>query len=185
MQKSNTMPLQIAGGQILKLALAVCLLTLSAKVTVPFFPVPMTMQVGAVLLIAGLGGLRFGATSMIAYLALGAAGMPVFAGTPQNGIGIAYMAGPTGGYLAGFLAAAALVGWATDRFGKTASLWAMPVGLAVIYAFGLIWLAMFVPSQRLLAAGVTPFLLGDIVKVALAAGLTMGLPPYVKRWIKG
>lgn len=185
MVKANTIPLQIANNPILKLALAVCLLTLSAKVTVPFFPVPMTMQVGAVLLIAGLGGLRFGIMSVLSYLAAGAAGLPVFAGTPQNGIGIAYMAGPTGGYLFGFLVAALLVGSAMDRFGRRATFWAMPAGLVAIYAFGLIWLAKFVPAEQLFALGLTPFLLGDILKVALAAGLTIWAPSSVKRWIKG
>lgn len=185
MHKSNAIPLQIASNQILKLALAVCLLTLSAKLTVPFFPVPMTMQVGAVLLLAGLGGLRFGAMSVLSYLATGAAGFPIFAGTPQSGIGIAYMAGPTGGYLFGFLVAALIVGWATDRFGKNASYWAMPTGLVVIYALGLIWLAKFVPSEQLLAVGLMPFLLGDMLKVALAAVLTIWAPSKVKAWIKG
>ena len=120
-------------GNVVKYALAVGLITLSAKITVPFWPVPMTMQVAAILLVAGLGGLRFGASSVAAYLAAGAAGLPVFAGTPEKGIGLAYMVGPTGGYLLGFLVAAALVGWATDRFGTRLGTLAMPVGLAVIY----------------------------------------------------
>ena len=75
-------------GNVAKIALAVGLITLSAKITVPFWPVPMTMQVAAILLIAGLGGLRFGVTSVGAYLAVGAAGLPVFAGTPEKGIGL-------------------------------------------------------------------------------------------------
>lgn len=116
-------PLQNANSQILKVALAVGLLTLSAKITIPFHPVPMTMQVAAVLLLAGLGGLRFGTTSLFSYLAVGAIGLPVFAGTPEKGLGLAYMVGPTGGYLIGFLASAALVGWAVDRFGTKAVWW--------------------------------------------------------------
>lgn len=184
MIEANTLKLPVMSGQILKLTAAVCLLTLSAKVTVPFFPVPMTMQVAAVLLIAGLGGLRFGLTSMLSYLAAGAAGLPVFAGTPQSGIGLAYMAGPTGGYLLGFLAATLLTGWATDRFGRNAAIWAMPASLGVIYAFGLAWLWKFVPSEQLIALGLTPFLLGDVVKVALAACLTIWAPAQVKARIK-
>jgi len=169
-----------------RVALAVGLLTLSAKITIPFYPVPMTMQVAAVLLIAGMGGLRFGAASLAAYLAAGASGLPVFAGTPEKGIGIAYMVGPTGGYLVGFLLAACLVGWAVDRFGsKKSAPFAMTAGLALIYAAGLIWLAQFVPSDKLLEFGLTPFLLGDVMKVALAAILTLIAPVAVKRWIKG
>lgn len=151
------------------IALAVALLTASAKITVPFWPVPMTMQVAAVMLIGALGGAAFAGQSMMAYLAAGAAGLPVFAGTPAKGIGLAYMMGPTGGYLLGFLLAALLVGWAVDRFGRRAVWAAMPVALAVIYACGLAWLARFVPSEKLLAAGMLPFLPGDLIKVAVAA----------------
>ncbi len=172
-------------GYIAKLALAVGLLTLSAKVTVPFWPVPMTMQVAAVLLIAGIGGLRFGGASVAAYLAAGLAGLPVFAGTPEKGLGLAYMVGPTGGYLFGFLLAAMLVGWAVDRFGRRASWVAMPLGLAVIYGFGVIWLAQFVPAGKVMAYGVTPFLLGDVIKVAIAALLTIWTPEALKRWFAG
>ncbi|WP_095588826.1 biotin transporter BioY [Actibacterium ureilyticum] len=185
MQNATTRSLPVAGGQILKLSLAVCLLTLSAKTTVPFFPVPMTMHVMATLLLAGLGGLRFGALSLLSYLAVGAAGMPVFTGTPEKGIGLAYMVGPTGGYLAGFLVAAVLVGWAVDRFGRRAVWWAMPVALGLVYALGLAWLSRFVPSDKLLALGLMPFVLGDLLKVAMAALLTTLAPARLTRWIRG
>lgn len=168
-----------------KLVIAVGILTVSAKVTIPFWPVPMTMQVAAVLLIAGLGGMKFGSASVMAYLATGAAGLPVFAGTPEKGIGLAYMVGPTGGYLVGFLVAAALVGWAADRFGKYYAAAAMPVGLAIIFALGVAWLARFVPADQVLAYGLTPFLFGGACKVALAAILTIKAPTAVRRWIKG
>lgn len=159
------------------IALAVALLTASAKITVPFWPVPMTMQVAAVMLIGALGGAAFAGQSMMAYLAAGAAGLPVFAGTPAKGIGLAYMTGPTGGYLLGFLLAALLVGWAVDRFGRRAVWAAMPVALAVIYACGLAWLARFVPSEKLLAAGMLPFLPGDLIKVAVAAFAASAILP--------
>ena len=86
------------------------LLTVSAKIQVPFWPVPMTMQTFVVLVLGAVYGWRLGAATVLAYLAEGAAGLPVFAGTPEKGIGIAYMMGPTGGYLIGFVAAAAVVG---------------------------------------------------------------------------
>lgn len=168
-----------------KVALAVGLITLSAKVTIPFWPVPMTMQVCAILLVAGLGGLRFGAGSVGAYMAAGAAGLPVFAGAPDKGIGLTYMFGPTGGYLIGFMIAAILVGWATDRFGRRLGALSMPLGLAVIYALGVAWLAQFVPADKLLAFGVTPFLVGDMFKVALAALLTIAAPASLIRWVRG
>ncbi|ART99409.1 biotin transporter BioY [Yoonia vestfoldensis] len=184
MQKTLPRHMSLANSRLLKVALAVCILTVSAKVTVPFFPVPMTMQVAAVLLIGGIGGLQLGAVSMLAYLMAGAAGLPVFAGTPEKGVGLAYMAGPTGGYLFGFLIAAALVGWAVDRFGIKAVWFAMPLGLAAIYGAGLVWLAQFVPADKLLAFGLTPFLLGDLVKVALAAVLVAYAPAGLRRWVR-
>ena len=91
------------------------LLWVSAKVQVPFYPVPMTFQ-GAVVLLIGLAyGPRLAAATLLLYLAEGAVGLPVFAGTPERGIGLAYMVGPTGGYLAGFLAAAVIAGWTAER----------------------------------------------------------------------
>ena len=86
------------------------LLIASAKVQVPFWPVPMTMQTFAVLVIGMTFGPRLGAATVLLYLVQGAVGLPVFAGTPAKGIGIAYMVGPTGGYLIGFVAAAYLAG---------------------------------------------------------------------------
>ncbi|WP_420337084.1 biotin transporter BioY [Roseibium sp.] len=168
-----------------KIALAVGLITLSAKITIQFWPVPMTMQVAAILLVAGLGGLRFGTVSVGIYLAAGAAGLPVFAGTPAKGIGLVYMFGPTGGYLLGFLCAAALTGWASDRFGRGLGTLAMPLGLGVIYALGVAWLSLFVSNDNLLAVGLNPFLFGDLCKVALAALLTVLAPDALASWVKG
>jgi len=145
----------------------------------------MTLQIAVILLIASLGGMRFGGETLGAYLALGAAGLPVFAGTPEKGIGLAYMMGTTGGYLLGFFLAALLVGWAADRFGKKEMLLAMPAGIAVIYLFGLGWLAQFAPEGKLLAWGFTPFITADILKMGIALVLTFLAPAAVTRWIKG
>lgn len=170
---------------VLRTALAVALITLSAKIKVPFWPVPMTLQVAAILLVAGIGGVRQGAGAVAAYMAVGAVGLPVFAGTPEKGLGLAYMVGPTGGYLLGFLLAAVLVAWAIERFGRHAAWVAMPAGLAIIYALGVAWLAQFVPADKVLAYGLTPFLFGDICKVALAALIVVYAPDNVKTWLKG
>ena len=85
-------------------------LWVSAKVQIPFLPVPMTLQTLVVLIIGMAYGWRLGAATVALYLAQGAVGLPVFAGTPEKGIGLAYMIGPTGGYLVGFLLAAMAVG---------------------------------------------------------------------------
>jgi biotin transport system substrate-specific component len=96
------------------------LLWVSAKVQVPFWPVPMTMQTFVVLGLGAAFGWRLGMATVALYLLEGAMGLPVFAGTPEKGIGLAYMAGPTGGYLAGFVVAAGITGWLAEK-GLTAT----------------------------------------------------------------
>jgi biotin transport system substrate-specific component len=153
------------------------LLTLSAKVQVPFWPVPMTFQTFAVLAIAGLAGARLGVLIVALYLAEGLLDLPVFAGTPARGIGLAYMVGPTGGYLVGYLLAALLVGLAAESRPKGRPLrlfGAMALALVVIYAFGAAWLARTVGWNAAVTAGVVPFLLGDLAKLVLAFVLVAG-----------
>lgn len=141
-----------------------------AQVRIPLQPVPITGQTLAVLLVGMALGTRRGALAIVAYLAMASAGLPLFTG---GGAGLAYMAGPTGGYLVGFVAAAALVGWLAER-GFDRNLWttlfAMVLGNAVIYLFGVAWLSHLVGGwQNALATGVYPFLLGDALKALLAA----------------
>lgn len=144
----------------------------SAKIQIPFYPVPMTMQTLVVLLIGMSFGWKLGGATVALYLAEGAMGLPVFAGTPEKGMGVAYMIGPSGGYLAGFLVAAIAVGWlATKGWGK--HIWstaaAMIIGNAIIYALGVYWLGSVVGWDKpVLEWGVTPFLLGDLVKIVIA-----------------
>jgi biotin transport system substrate-specific component len=153
------------------------LLTLSAKVQIPFYPVPMTMQTLVVLLIGASLGWRLGAATLALYLAQGALGLPVFAGTPEKGLGLAYMAGPTGGYLAGFIIAAGLAGYLAEK-GLTRSipgaLATMTLGMLVIYALGFAWLATLIGSGKAFTFGVMPFLYGDVLKIALGAALLPG-----------
>lgn len=160
------------------LALAgTALLWLSAKINVPFYPVPMSMQTFVVLAIGAAYGWRLGAATLLLYLAEGAAGLPVFAGTPEKGIGLAYMMGPTGGYLVGFVAGAALTGWLCERgfdrsfLGLTA---AMFIGHVVIFVFGVAWLAGLIGFEKAWAAGVAPFYLATVLKTLLAAAAIQG-----------
>lgn len=149
------------------------LMTIAAKVQVPFYPVPMSMQTFvAIGLGLALGPVR-GTAAILFYLAQGAAGLPVFAGTPQQGIGIAYMMGPTGGFLAGFALVAFVAGLFSrvgfDRNPVTAMIAALVAGFA-IYLPGLAWLGLFTGyGETLLAAGLFPFILGDVAKALLAA----------------
>ncbi|MFO1087951.1 MAG: biotin transporter BioY [Hyphomicrobiales bacterium] len=149
------------------------LLTLSARIQVPFYPVPMTMQT---LVVIGLGlalGPMRGAAAVALYFAQGAFGLPVFAGTPEKGIGLAYMTGPTGGYLAGYIPATLLAGWLArrgwDRNPFTAMAAALLAG-AVIYVPGLLWLGAVIGWEKpVLAFGLYPFIPADIAKAMLAA----------------
>ncbi len=147
----------------------VVLMTLSAKAQVPFWPVPMTLQTLAVMAFAVGFGPRLATSIFAAYLAAGAAGLPVFAGTPERGIGITYMVGPTGGYLLGFLLASWLVGVLAAGRGIFGQLGAMIAGLVLTYGLGMAWLATFVPVGKVFALGVAPFFLGDLVKIGLVA----------------
>lgn len=151
------------------------LLTLSAKASIPFFPVPMTLQTLVVLALGMVLGPRLGAAAVIAYLAQGAMGLPVFAGTPEKGIGLAYMLGTTGGYLLGFVFAAFATGYLAERRWDRSvltTIGAMVIGNAIIYLFGLIWLGSIVGWDKpILAWGMTPFLLGDLAKVLIAAAV--------------
>ena len=151
------------------------LLTLSAKLSLPFYPVPMTLQTLVVLCLGMALGPRLGAVTVRAYLAQGAMGLPVFAGTPEKGVGIAYMLGTTGGYLLGFVVAAYVVGKlaqrAWDRSIST-TIAAMLIGNTIIYLFGLLWLGSVVGWDKpVIAWGLTPFLLGDLAKTLIAAAL--------------
>jgi biotin transport system substrate-specific component len=143
------------------------LLALSAHVQVPFWPVRLSMQSFVVLAIGLACGGRLGAATLLAYLAEGAVGLPVF----QGGAGLVYMAGPTGGYLLGFVLAAAMVGMLAER-GATrrwpGAFAALLLGEALIYAPGLAWLAVLFGPAKSLAFGLLPFLPAEAVKLALA-----------------
>jgi biotin transport system substrate-specific component len=148
--------------------LGTALMALSAKIQVPFFPVPMTMQSGVVLLIGGAYGWRLGGLTMLAYLAEGLVGLPVFAGLAA---GPAYFAGPTAGYLVGFVASAALMGLAVER-GWTRSLAGMAASVTVAsivpFVTGVAWLAVLAGPQAAIAGGLVPFIPAAVLKGALA-----------------
>ncbi len=161
------------------------LLWASAKLQVPVQPVPFTFQTLVVLLIGVTFGPVLGGATVLAYLAQGWAGLPVFAGTPEKGIGLAYMVGPTGGYLLGFFLAAVLVGWLARR-GMDRNIltmaFAMFLGNLVIYVPGLLWLGSIVGWDKpVLEWGFYPFLAGDALKLLLASLMV----PAVWRLLSG
>jgi biotin transport system substrate-specific component len=146
------------------------LIALSAqlRLVLPFSPVPMTGQTFAVLLLGALYGSQRGPATVLTYLALGAMGLPVFAG---GAFGVARLVGPTAGYLVGFVAAAFVVGFLSER-GWDRKPWttalSMILGNGMIYVAGVLWLSRFVGWQAVLTTGVLPFLAGDALKIALA-----------------
>ncbi|HQS19116.1 biotin transporter BioY [Reyranella sp.] len=151
------------------IVLGVALITLCAKLRVPSWPVPMTLHTLAVMALAVTVGPRLAAATFCAYLAVGAAGLPVFSGTPERGIGLAYMVGPTGGYLLGYLSASWITGTLARDRGPVGRALAMLAGLAVVYAAGLSWLALYVPANQIVALGFVPFILGDLTNIAIVA----------------
>jgi biotin transport system substrate-specific component len=151
------------------------LIAAAAQVQVPMFPVPMTLQTLAVLLVGLTLGARLGVATLVAYLAEGAVGLPVFAG---GHAGLAYMAGPTAGFLAGFVVMAWVAGQGADRGTRglvPTALLALAAS-AILYVPGLLWpaLTMGVPADKLLAGWMLPFLAGDAVKAVLAALIVTG-----------
>ena len=138
-------------------------------VLVPFSPVPVTGQTFAVLMAGALLGRRRGGLCILAYIIEGAVGLPVFA---MGRAGVGVLLGPTGGYLAGFVAGAYIVGLLAERGWDRrvgAAVLAMVLGNLAIYCFGLLWLSCLMGISGVLAVGLYPFLIGDALKVLLAA----------------
>jgi biotin transport system substrate-specific component len=157
------------------------LIALSAQIALPlpFTPVPLTMQPLAVLLVGAALGASRGAAAATLYLLEGLGGLPVFA---QGHGGAIWLVGPTAGYLYSYPAAAWLAGWFSQRgWGSTTvrAVSGMLAALAVIYAAGWSWLAIFTGARAAFVAGVKPFIVADIVKIALGAALL----PYAQRLV--
>lgn len=155
------------------------LLVAAAKVKVPFWPVPMTLQTLVVLALGATYGARLGAATMLLYIGYGLAGLPVFTNTPPVAAGPLYLLGPTGGFLVGFVVAAAIAGWAAQRGASTLRLvGGLLLADAALLVLGCLWLALGaqlaggatgVGFAKAFAFGVQPFLLGELLKVGLAA----------------
>jgi biotin transport system substrate-specific component len=145
------------------------------SIPLPFTPVPFTLQPMVVLLAGAALGPRLGFASQAAYLALGIAGLPVFAASPVLPQGVARLLGPTGGYLMSYPIAAFVAGYLAERgFDRRylTSVLAMAAGLAIVFTFGVAWLAFGVPHVGLspaIAAGLVPFIPADIFKICIAA----------------
>ena len=148
-------------------------LAISSKIKIPFYPVPMTMQT-LVVLIIGVGfGWKLGLATVSLYLFEGIIGLPVFSGTPEKGIGLIYFTGPTMGYLVGFLPAVFFAGLLKVYY-KYNLIYRLILNfilytfsVSFIYLFGLIWLANFVPVEKIWMLGAMPFLLAELLKISI------------------
>ena len=170
--------------QILLAIAGSMLLAVSARTKVALGPVDLSLQTLVVMLIGAAYGWRLGVATVLLYLAQGAYGLPVFQSTPEKGIGLAYMMGPTGGYLVGFVVLAAVAGWAADRgldrnpfklFGV------LLAGEAMMIALGFGWLALLIGADKAWTFGVAPFIVPDLIKVALAASLVPAVWQVIAR----
>jgi Uncharacterized conserved protein len=146
------------------------LIAISGKITVPFWPVPATMQTLVIFTLAAAYGRKLAVATLLLYLAEGAIGLPVF----TKGGGFAYFAGPTTGYLVAFVIAAGMTGWAADRGYDRNPLKLFAVNLAgtvLILALGAAWIALVFGMDKAIAWGVGPFIATDVIKAALAAAV--------------
>ena len=161
------------------------LLALSARAEIPLAPVPITMQTFVVLVLGVAYGWRLGMLTLLLYLFEGAVGLPVFAG---GNAGIGVFVGPTGGYLLGFVVAAAVCGYLAEKGWDrrpTTTFAAMIIGNLIIYAFGLLQLGIVIGWDKpVLQLGMYPFLFGDLLKIVLAMVVLPGAWQAIKKTTK-
>ena len=162
---------------IIKSLLAIILgsiaLTISAKIKIPFYPVPMTMQTFVVLFLGISLGYKIGLASIGLYLFEGIIGLPVFSNSPEKGVGLIYFTGPTMGYLIGFLSAGFLASKINNKDSFLFILGKLIIATSTIYLFGLLWLGMLIGWDKpIFELGAKPFLLAEVFKIVLLALIT-------------
>ena len=148
------------------------LLTISAKIKIPFYPVPMTMQTFIVLFLGISFGYKVGVLSVVFYLIEGIMGLPVFSNSPEKGIGLAYFVGPTMGYLIGFIFACLIAGKFTYDKNHILNFLKIIIATSVIYILGILWLGNLIGWDKpILEFGVYPFLYAELFKILLLTAL--------------
>ena len=156
-------------------------LTISAKLKIPFYPVPMTMQTFVVLFLGLAFGYKIGLTTVSVYLLEGILGMPVFSNSPEKGVGLIYFTGPTMGYLIGFLSAVFFAGYLNLKGNIFIIFSKLIFSVSLIYIFGAIWLGILIGWDKpILELGVIPFLLAELFKICLLTILTKKIIKFRK-----
>ena len=153
---------------ILIIFLGSILLTISSKIKIPFYPVPMTMQTFVVLFLGMSFGYKIGLATVSLYLVEGIIGLPVFSNSPEKGVGLVYFTGPTMGYLIGFLIATFLAGYFKFEGNLLSSFIKLLISVSTIYILGVFWLGSLIGWEKpIIQLGVTPFLLAEIFKIVI------------------
>ena len=153
---------------ILIIFLGSILLTISSKIKIPFYPVPMTMQTFVVLFLGMSFGYKVGLATVSLYLIEGIIGLPVFSNSPEKGVGLAYFTGPTMGYLIGFLIATFLAGYFKFEGSLLNSFIKLLISVSTIYILGIFWLGSLIGWDKpIIQLGVTPFLLAEMFKIVI------------------
>ena len=175
----------ISNNKIIKILLmsiiGSILLTISAKIKIPFYPVPMTMQTFVVLLLGISFGYKIGVIAIFLYLLEGIVGFPVFSNSPEKGIGITYFIGPTMGYLIGFVFACFIAGYFKYNSNYVINFLKILVSTSVIYFFGVVWLGTLIGWDKpILQLGVYPFLLAELFKILMLTVLVKKIVKFRK-----
>ena len=153
---------------VLLILFGTLLLTISAKVQVPFWPVPMTMQTFVVILLGITFGYKAGAAAVCLYLIEGISGLPVFSNSPEKGVGLSYFMGPTMGYLIGFIFAAVIAGYLKYNKNYFFNFFKILFSISIIYLFGLLWLGTLIGWDKpIFKLGLLPFVYAEILKILL------------------
>ena len=156
-------------------------LTISAKLKIPFYPVPMTMQTFVVLFLGLAFGYKVGFATVGVYLLEGIIGIPVFSNSPEKGVGLAYFTGPTMGYLIGFLSAVFFAGYLNFKSNVFIVFSKLILSVSTIYLFGALWLGTLIGWDKpILELGVTPFLLAELFKICLLTVLAKKIIKFRK-----
>ena len=168
MELTKNLQIQKYIKYFLIVVLGTILLTLSAKIKIPFYPVPMTMQTFVVLLVGMTFGYKIGLSIVLLYLLEGIIGLPVFSNSPEKGVGLLYFTGPTMGYLIGFILATFLSGYLNLNTNYFDVFFKLIFSVSVIYLFGVLWLGYLIGWDKpILEIGVMPFLLAELFKILI------------------
>ena len=160
----------------LVILLSSTLLAISAKLKIPFYPVPMTMQTFVVLFLGLSFGYKIGLSAVGLYLLEGIAGLPVFSNSPERGVGLVYFTGPTMGYLIGFLSACYLASFIKQKDNFFMIISKLTLAVSTIYIFGIVWLGTLIGwGKPIISLGVTPFIFAELFKILLLSLLVKKL----------